>query len=86
MLDVLMCDEHLSSLNQLLEDEAAAGGLFSVEANAGQLGIIKDEDSNGDSDFSGDENIQVVKEGDELIPKGMQNMTGVAGTGANAAL
>ena len=69
-----------------LEDEAAAGGLFSVEANAGQLGIIKDEDSNQDSDFSGDENIQVVNEGEELIAKGMQNITGAAGTGANAAL
>ena len=69
-----------------MEDEAAAGGLFSVEANAGQLGIIKDEDSNQDSDFSGDENIQVVNEGEELIAKGMQNITGAAGTGANAAL
>ena len=54
-----------------LEDEAAAGGLFSVDANAGQLGIIKDEDSNQDSDFSGNEDVQATNDGEELIPKGM---------------
>ena len=38
----------------LIEDEAAAG-LMPVDANAGLLGIIKDEESCQDSDFSGDE-------------------------------
>jgi len=38
-----------------LDDETAAGGLLSVDGNIGLLGIIKDEDSCQDSDFSGDE-------------------------------
>ena len=55
-----------------LEDEAAAGGLLSVDGNAGLLGIIKDEDSCQDSDFSGDENVGAGNADDEnLIPKGM---------------
>jgi hypothetical protein len=38
-----------------MDDETAAGGLLSVDGNIGVLGVIKDEDSCGDSDFSGDE-------------------------------
>lgn len=38
-----------------LDDDPAAGGLLSVDGNIGLLGIIKDEDSCQDSDFSGDE-------------------------------
>ena len=37
-----------------IDDEAAAG-LLNVDGNAGLLGIIKDEESGADSDFSGDE-------------------------------
>ena len=53
-----------------LEDEATAGGLLSVDGNAGLLGIIKDEDSCQDSDFSGDENVGTGQNDDEnLMPK-----------------
>ena len=38
-----------------MDDETAAGGLLSVDGNIGVLGVIKDEDSCQDSDFSGDE-------------------------------
>ena len=55
-----------------LEDEAAAGGLLSVDGTSGLLGTIKDEDSCQDSDFSGDENVGAGNADDEnLIPKGM---------------
>lgn len=47
-------------------DDETAGGLLSVDGNIGLLGIIKDEDSCQDSDFSGDEDktnqVEVVKE------------------------
>lgn len=44
----------MMGMGGLIEDEAAAG-LHQVDANAGLLGIIKDEESCQDSDFSGDE-------------------------------
>ena len=54
------------------EDEAAGGGLLAVDGNAGLLGIIKDEDSCQDSDFSGDENVGAGNADDEnLIPRNM---------------
>lgn len=43
-----------------MDDETAAGGLLSVDGNIGVLGVIKDEDSCQDSDFSGDEGLNQV--------------------------
>ena len=68
-----------------LEDEAAAGGLLSVDGNAGLLGIIKDEDSCQDSDFSGDENVGGAGNDDEIIPKNIAGAAAVSGNGANTA-
>ena len=72
--------------NGQLEDEAAAGGLLSVDGNAGLLGIIKDEDSCQDSDFSGDENIGTGNDDENLLAKNAANISGaaVSGNGANA--
>jgi hypothetical protein len=38
-----------------IDDETANGGLLTQDGNIGVLGVIKDEDSCQDSDFSGDE-------------------------------
>jgi hypothetical protein len=58
-----------------IEDETAAGGLLSVDGNIGVLGVIKDEDSCQDSDFSGDEALptgDAQLEKDKPFEKGQQ--------------
>ena len=67
-----------------IEDEAVAG-LLSVD-NAGLLGIIKDEESCQDSDFSGDEKDlgTAGQPGNDDIPTGAPGAAAQA-MGANAA-
>ncbi len=62
-----------------IEDEAAAG-LLSVD-NAGLLGIIKDEESCQDSDFSGDEKDLAAGKGngdDDLPTQGAAGASNAA--------